>query len=170
MTNYHKNVGVARHLEQLTEKKEKIVSETFALGFLHLLNCYLSKDDSVTFKQEVSIDNHWLEITLPISFNVNGQLYRLKLPFKVFVLEGSTGIQLILIEQFITSKFGIDFDLEIIDFKNGFKLVYLDNEPSLALIFEKTHDYQQTMESLVMACYEILFEDRTDTPSQSMLS
>ncbi len=170
MTNYHKNIGVARHLEQFKDKKERIVSETFALGFLNLLNCYLHEENSVTFKQEVTVDDHWLTITLPISFNINGQLYRLKLPFKVFVLEGNKAIQFILIEQFISSKFGVDIDLDIIDFKSGFKLVYLDEEPSLALIFDKKQDYQQTMESLVMACYELLFEDNTDTPPRSKLS
>lgn len=163
-------MSVARYLEKIVDKRERIVSEEFALGFLHLLRDYLLENESLSFKQEVALGNHWLWITLPVSINIHGQFYRIELPFKVFVVESSKKTQFILIEQFVNKKFGLDFDLDTIDFASGFKLVYLDDTPSLSLVFSSLGEYQQAMESLVMACYDVLFEDYSATPSQSMLS
>src|SRR5690554_2125446 len=76
---------------------------------------------------------------------------------KIFVIRYNGKLRYLLVEQFLEDNLDIDMTINYAIHDPQMITLYLNDTFCLGLMFDKIESYQETLELIIMNCYEILF-------------
>ncbi len=171
MIKKKKNSIVARQLSQQTQQfvSKSIVTTSQAHNTLQRLLKHLKATIAHSYVKDVEINHYWLEIQLPLLLPYLVEQLKFSVSFKVFVIKMDNKNKLLLVEQFLEDGFDIDLTVNYEYHSNNLIKLFLNDSLCIGIIFDNATEYQDALETLIMKCYEVIFDDEYNTEAKTHL-
>ncbi len=118
------------------------------------------------FINSIEVKPYWLEMQLPLLLPYAKDRNNLSVSMKIFVARHNDKLNFLLVEQFLEDDFDVDMTHNYASYTPNMITLYLNDSFCLGLMFDEIEAFQDTLELLIMNCYEILFnpEDNQSSP------
>lgn len=137
-------------------QKNIVVSSQAKLALEELLS-HLNATVTHSYLKSVVLKPYWIELQMPLILPYAKDHPTLSALMKIFVIRYNGKLRYLLVEQFLEDDLDIDMTINYTVHHPQMITLYLNDTFCLGLMFDKIESYQETLELIIMNCYEILF-------------
>ena len=172
MTRKRKNSIVKK---QWSHQSKQHIQKSIVVGYeashaLEALSNHLKSTVTHPYLKSAVIKPYWIEMQMPLLLPYAKEHPSYSVAMKIFVLRFNGELRYLLVEQFLEDEFDIDMTINYAFHHPNVITLYLNDCFCLGLMFEKIESYQETLEFLIMNCYEILFNPKKEYSHSSTFS